>query len=125
MNHLHYLFLKNGIHIDTPYTNHKVLVDFSSPNIAKEMHIGHLRSTIIGDSICRVLEYLNNDVMRVNHVGDWGTQFGMLIAYLESINPDYATKPEATSENIRDLEEFYKHAKEKFDNDPDFKKKAN
>ena len=116
--------LKNGIHIDTPYKNHKVLVDFSSPNIAKEMHIGHLRSTIIGDSICRVLEFLGNDVMRINHVGDWGTQFGMLIAYLESINPDYATKPEATSENIRDLEEFYKHAKQKFDSDPDFKKKS-
>ena len=116
--------LKNGITLSTPYTNHKILVDFSSPNIAKEMHIGHLRSTIIGDSICRVLEFLGNDVMRINHVGDWGTQFGMLIAYLESINPNYATKPEDTGENIRDLEEFYKHAKEKFDNDTEFKKKA-
>ena len=61
----------------------KVLVDFSSPNIAKEMHVGHLRSTIIGDAICRILEFVGHDVMRVNHVGDWGTQFGMLITYLQ------------------------------------------
>ena len=61
----------------------KVLVDFSSPNIAKEMHVGHLRSTIIGDAICRILEFCGHDVMRVNHVGDWGTQFGMLISYLQ------------------------------------------
>ncbi|KAG8247691.1 hypothetical protein J6590_055637 [Homalodisca vitripennis] len=61
----------------------KVVVDFSSPNIAKEMHVGHLRSTIIGDSICRLLEYLGHDVERVNHIGDWGTQFGMLIAHLQ------------------------------------------
>lgn len=61
----------------------KVLVDFSSPNIAKEMHVGHLRSTIIGDAICRILEFVGHDVMRVNHVGDWGTQFGMLISYLQ------------------------------------------
>ncbi len=112
--------LKKGIKITTEYTKKKVLCDFSSPNIAKEMHIGHLRSTIIGDSICRVLEFLDNDVMRINHVGDWGTQFGMLIAYLESINPKYET----SNENIRDLEEFYKHAKEKFDSDNDFKKLA-
>jgi len=58
---------------------HTVLVDFSSPNIAKNMHVGHLRSTIQGDSICRIFEFLNYDVRRINHVGDWGTQFGMLI----------------------------------------------
>lgn len=61
----------------------KVLVDFSSPNIAKDMHVGHLRSTIIGDSLCRVLEFCGFDVMRINHVGDWGTQFGMLIGYMQ------------------------------------------
>ena len=61
----------------------KVLVDFSSPNIAKEMHVGHLRSTIIGDSVCRLLEFCGHDVARINHVGDWGTQFGMLISYLQ------------------------------------------
>jgi arginyl-tRNA synthetase len=58
-------------------------VDFSSPNIAKEMHVGHLRSTIIGDALCRVLEFCGHDVHRVNHVGDWGTQFGMLISHLQ------------------------------------------
>ena len=61
----------------------KVLVDFSSPNIAKEMHVGHLRSTIIGECVCRILEFCGHDVMRINHVGDWGTQFGMLITYLQ------------------------------------------
>ena len=115
--------LASGIKIDTPYSGRKVLIDYSSPNIAKEMHVGHLRSTILGDSICRILEFLGNDVMRVNHVGDWGTQFGMLIAFLELNNPNYAENPEG-NENIRDLEEFYKKAKEKFDSDPEFKKKA-
>ena len=60
----------------------KVVVDFSSPNIAKEMHVGHLRSTIIGESVCRILDFMGHDVVRANHVGDWGTQFGMLIAYM-------------------------------------------
>lgn len=61
----------------------KVIVDFSSPNIAKEMHVGHLRSTIIGDSISNLMEFLGHEVLRLNHVGDWGTQFGMLIAHLQ------------------------------------------
>ena len=113
--------LKNGITLDTQYTNKTVAVDFSSPNIAKEMHVGHLRSTILGESLCRILEFLGNKVERINHVGDWGTQFGMLIAYLESINPNYANEPEKCG-NIRDLEEFYKSAKKKFDEDPEFKK---
>ena len=113
--------LKNGITLDTQYTNKIVAVDFSSPNIAKEMHVGHLRSTILGESLCRILEFLGNKVERINHVGDWGTQFGMLIAYLESINPNYANEPEKCG-NIRDLEEFYKSAKKKFDEDPEFKK---
>ena len=67
-----------------PSTGHKkkVIVDFSSPNIAKEMHVGHLRSTIIGDSISRLLEFLGHDVLRLNHTGDWGTQFGILMAGL-------------------------------------------
>lgn len=67
----------------------KVVVDFSSPNIAKEMHVGHLRSTIIGESVCRILEFMGFDVVRANHVGDWGTQFGMLIAYMKEAYPDY------------------------------------
>lgn len=69
----------------------KVIVDFSSPNIAKEMHVGHLRSTIIGESIARILEYLGHDVLRLNHIGDWGTPFGMLIAHLQDKFPDYQT----------------------------------
>jgi len=84
--------LRNGVSIDTNHTNRKILCDFSSPNIAKEMHVGHLRSTIIGDAICRILEFLGNDVMRVNHIGDWGTQFGMLIAHLEDTCPSYLTE---------------------------------
>ena len=113
--------LKKGISLDTKYKKMHIAVDFSSPNIAKEMHVGHLRSTILGESICRILEFLGNKVERINHVGDWGTQFGMLIAYLESINPNYSNEPEKCG-NIRDLEEFYKNAKKKFDSDPDFKK---
>lgn len=115
--------LKNGIHVESEYVNRHVAVDFSSPNIAKEMHVGHLRSTILGESICRVLEFLGNKVERINHVGDWGTQFGMLIAYLESINPNYSSEPDKCG-NIRDLEEFYKQAKKKFDSDAEFKKKS-
>ena len=115
--------LKNGISLETEYKNRHIVVDFSSPNIAKEMHVGHLRSTILGESLCRILEFLGNKVERVNHVGDWGTQFGMLIAYLESINPNYANEPEKCG-NIRDLEEFYKNAKKKFDEEPEFKKIA-
>ena len=73
--------------------DYSVLVDFSSPNIAKNMHVGHLRSTIQGDSICRIFEYLGYKVHRVNHVGDWGTQFGMLIQELNENYPDFLTKP--------------------------------
>lgn len=98
----------------------KVLVDFSSPNIAKEMHVGHLRSTIIGDSVCRMLEFLGHDVMRINHVGDWGTQFGMLINYLKDEYPDFMTNPP----NITDLTSFYKNAKVRFDEDADFKERS-
>ena len=98
----------------------RVVVDFSSPNIAKEMHVGHLRSTIIGESICRMLEYCGHDVLRLNHVGDWGTQFGMLIAHLQDIFPDYESNPPA----IGDLQTFYKASKERFDEDEDFKKRA-
>jgi arginyl-tRNA synthetase len=82
----------------------KILVDFSSPNIAKEMHVGHLRSTIIGDCICRMFEFCGHDVLRVNHVGDWGTQFGMLITYLQETYPDIVQNPP----NISDLTVIYK-----------------
>jgi arginyl-tRNA synthetase len=98
----------------------KVLVDFSSPNIAKEMHVGHLRSTIIGDAVSRVFEFVGYDVMRVNHVGDWGTQFGMLITYLQELYPDILTNPP----NISDLTLIYKESKRRFDADLVFKETA-
>jgi arginyl-tRNA synthetase len=94
------------------------VVDFSSPNIAKEMHVGHLRSTIIGESVCRLLEFVGHKVERVNHVGDWGTQFGMLIQYLQEEYPDFSEN----QPNITDLTGFYKCAKKRFDEDPEFKK---
>jgi arginyl-tRNA synthetase len=100
----------------------KVIVDFSSPNIAKEMHVGHLRSTIIGDSIARILEFRGYEVLRLNHVGDWGTQFGMLIAYLREVYPNALTTAEAL--DIGDLVNFYKQAKARFDSDETFKETA-
>ncbi|KAE9416110.1 hypothetical protein Angca_004073, partial [Angiostrongylus cantonensis] len=98
----------------------KVIVDFSSPNIAKEMHVGHLRSTIIGDSISRLLETVGFDVLRVNHIGDWGTQFGMLIAHLYDKYPDFINQPPP----ISDLQAFYKESKKRFDEDAEFKRRA-
>ena len=100
----------------------RVVVDFSSPNIAKEMHVGHLRSTIIGDAIARVLEFQGHDVLRLNHVGDWGTQFGMLIAYLRDVYPDALSQADAL--DIGDLVSFYKKAKLRFDEDPQFQENA-
>ncbi|UAX42782.1 arginine--tRNA ligase [Pasteurella canis] len=96
-----------------------VVADYSSPNVAKEMHVGHLRSTIIGDAVVRTLEFLGNNVIRANHVGDWGTQFGMLIAYLEKMENENATAME-----LSDLEAFYRAAKEHYDNDLIFAEKA-
>jgi len=95
-----------------------IVVDFSSPNIAKEMHVGHLRSTIIGDSISRVLEFRGYPVIRLNHVGDWGTQFGMLITHLKSVAPEALITANAV--NIGDLVTFYRQAKKCFDENEDF-----
>jgi arginyl-tRNA synthetase len=95
----------------------RVVVDLSSPNLAKEMHVGHLRSTIIGDAVARVLEYLGDEVIRQNHVGDWGTQFGMLLAYLEE-------NPEAAESELSDLEQFYRAAKQRFDDSTEFAERA-
>ena len=92
----------------------KIVVDYCGPNLAKEMHVGHLRSTIIGDSICRILEFLGHDVVRQNHVGDWGTQFGMLIAHMNELDA------EARNTELADLEIFYKAAKKRFDEDEQF-----
>lgn len=103
-----------------PTKKKRVVIDFSSPNIAKQMHVGHLRSTIIGDSIARLLEYLGHDVLRLNHLGDWGTQFGMLIAHLEDRFPNFVNE----SPPIADLQAFYKESKTRFDEDEEFKKRA-
>ncbi|MBO1347492.1 MAG: arginine--tRNA ligase [Hormoscilla sp. GUM202] len=97
----------------------RAIVDFSSPNIAKEMHVGHLRSTIIGDCIARILEFRGHEVLRLNHVGDWGTQFGMLISYLQEAYPQALTTADAL--DLGDLVTFYKQAKHRFDADEAFK----
>ncbi|MCW3149529.1 arginine--tRNA ligase [Stutzerimonas stutzeri] len=98
-------------------TVQRVVVDLSSPNLAKEMHVGHLRSTIIGDAVARVLEFLGDEVIRQNHVGDWGTQFGMLLAYLEE-------NPTAAESELADLEQFYRAAKQRFDDSAEFADRA-
>ena len=95
-----------------------VVVDFSSPNIAKEMHVGHLRSTIIGDSLARVLEFRGHPVLRLNHVGDWGTQFGMLITHLKQVAPEALNTADAV--DLGDLVAFYRQAKQRFDDDEAF-----
>ncbi|MQL79598.1 hypothetical protein Taro_012055 [Colocasia esculenta] len=114
--------LSNGIREWAPIIPVKrAVVDFSSPNIAKEMHVGHLRSTIIGDTLSRMLEFSNVEVLRRNHVGDWGTQFGMLIEYLFEMFPNWE---DAGQQAIGDLQEFYKSSKKKFDEDASFKERA-
>ena len=100
----------------------QVVIDFSSPNIAKEMHVGHLRSTIIGDSLARVLEFQGHNVLRLNHVGDWGTQFGMLISYLREAFPEALKTADIL--DIGDLVAFYKQSKKRFDEDQDFQEKS-
>lgn len=113
------LFVKKDFQFKDPASK-KVVIDFSSPNIAKEMHVGHLRSTIIGDSIARVFEFLGHDVKRLNHVGDWGTSFGMLIAYLKEEVPQGLEE----GADLGDLVKWYKASKKKFDEDAAFKKRA-
>ncbi|CAL1329510.1 arginine--tRNA ligase [Candidatus Providencia siddallii] len=96
-----------------------IIIDYSSPNIAKQMHVGHLRSTIIGDAMARTLEFIGHKVIRANHIGDWGTHFGMLIAYLEKLqNKNY------NNFLLTNLDEFYKKAKKKYDEDENFAKKS-
>ncbi|MEJ2201616.1 MAG: arginine--tRNA ligase, partial [Desulfuromonadaceae bacterium] len=93
-----------------------VVVDYSSPNLAKEMHVGHLRSTIIGDAVSRVLEFLGHRVVRQNHVGDWGTQFGMLLAHMEETQ----RRGGEVRMQLADLENFYRAAKQRFDESTEF-----
>ena len=99
--------------------NAKIIVDYSSPNIAKEMHVGHLRSTIIGDSIVRTYKQLGYDVIKQNHIGDWGTQFGMLIEHLIDLG-----WKDSNEHTISDLNALYKESKVKFDSDPDFAERS-
>lgn len=102
--------------IATPET---IVIDYSAPNVAKEMHVGHLRSTIIGDAAARTLSFLGHNVIRANHVGDWGTQFGMLIAFLEKQQQENAGEMA-----LADLEEFYREAKKHYDEDEAFAERA-
>jgi arginyl-tRNA synthetase len=106
------------IRLGVPVSPHPqtMVIDYSSPNVAKEMHVGHLRSTVIGDSLARVLTFLGHDVLRENHIGDWGTPFGMLIEHLV----DVGGSDDAESFSVRDLNEFYAQARLFFDRDPVF-----
>ncbi len=111
--------------IDKTADPQTVVVDYSGPNIAKQMHVGHLRSTIIGDSISRVIAFQGHDVIRQNHIGDWGTQFGMLIAQLKAREPRRRSVGcGSTIDTIEDLEEFYRAPKRNFDADPAFQDEA-
>ncbi|UNH28684.1 arginine--tRNA ligase [Moellerella wisconsensis] len=103
----------------SPIESQTIVIDYSAPNVAKQMHVGHLRSTIIGDAAARTLEFLGHKVIRANHVGDWGTQFGMLIAYLEKVQNE-----EASDMALADLEVFYREAKKCYDEDEDFALRA-
>jgi arginyl-tRNA synthetase len=97
-----------------------IVIDYSSPNLAKEMHVGHLRSTVIGDAVTRTLEFQGQNVIRQNHVGDWGTQFGMLLAYMEELRAQNIE----ISKNLSDLEVFYRAAKGRFDESEGFANRA-
>eukprot|EP00439_Symbiodinium_sp_Y106_P028342 s47_g3.t1 len=110
----HGLQLRSGL-------SQRIVIDYSSPNIAKEMHVGHLRSTILGDTMANLFEDLGHEVVRLNHVGDWGTQFGMLLEYMRR---EEALDGEASSMVVSDLQQFYRSAKEAFDEDDEFRKKA-
>nr|MBL0721832.1 arginine--tRNA ligase [Sulfurovaceae bacterium] len=114
------MILDDRLDISDNKSNNIVIVDYSGPNMAKEMHVGHLRSTIIGDTLANLLEFMGDIVIRQNHIGDWGTQFGMLIAYLEEIDIDNMNN----MDNLKDLEQFYKDSKTRFDKDKEFADRA-
>lgn len=107
--------LQPGYHTTTPQ---RIVIDFSSPNIAKEMHVGHLRSTIIGDSLARIFTYMGHDVLRLNHIGDWGTSFGMLIAHIQELDADYRLS------SLDQLTQLYKDAHARFKEDEQFRTQA-
>nr|WP_318381302.1 arginine--tRNA ligase [uncultured Enterobacter sp.] len=116
--HVNQALASDRLGVSQPATQ-TVVIDYSAPNVAKEMHVGHLRSTIIGDAAVRTLEFLGHKVIRANHVGDWGTQFGMLIAYLELKQQENAGEMA-----LADLEEFYRAAKAHYDADEAFAERA-
>ena len=97
-----------------------VVIDYSSPNLAKEMHVGHLRGTIIGDAVARTFEYMGHTLLRQNHFGDWGTQFGMLITYMQELEQSQGS----VSNQLEDLETFYRASKQRFDEDAEFAQTA-
>ncbi|GAB60476.1 arginine--tRNA ligase [Rheinheimera nanhaiensis] len=111
----------NRLGVSANNTPQTVVVDYSAPNLAKEMHVGHLRSTIIGDAVVRTLEFWGDKVIRQNHMGDWGTQFGMLIAHLED---KLAAGIDLESVALADLEDFYREAKKRFDDEAGFADKS-
>lgn len=108
------------IGISTITTPKKIIVEFSSPNTAKELHVGHLRSTIIGDSLARLFEFLGHNVLRLNHIGDWGTPFGMLICFLKKFHPHVLARKEKT--DLSHLAQWYKESRKLFDENEQFKK---
>ena len=108
--------------VPPPHPKERIIVEFSSPNIAKELHVGHLRSTIIGDCLARVFEFLGHDVLRLNHIGDWGTQFGMLITYMREHVPEVLEGKKQT--DLVSLMQWYRASKKCFDEDPEFKKRS-
>ncbi|RUO40349.1 arginine--tRNA ligase [Idiomarina aquatica] len=112
------MFDSDRLAVDETSDKRTIVIDYSSPNLAKEMHVGHLRSAIIGDAVSRVSEFLGHKVIRQNHVGDWGTQFGMLLAYMEALD-----NQEAEYE-LSNLETFYKAAKQRFDDSETFANRA-
>lgn len=112
-------FADSKLGLSIPFHPQTIVVDYSAPNVAKEMHVGHLRSTIIGDSSVRTLTFFGHHVIRANHIGDWGTQFGMLIACLEKKKNENITDIQ-----LADLETFYREAKKYYDTDPTFAEKA-
>ncbi len=116
------MYRSDRFNVPLTYQSHKIIVEFSSPNTAKQMHVGHLRSTIIGDCLARTFEFLGASVLRLNHVGDWGTAFGMLIAFLKL---EHAAVLKGDSEaNLTQLAAWYKEAKKRFDVDESFKKQS-
>ena len=117
------MLMKEKLGVSTPPdTAKKIIMDFSSPNIAKEMHVGHLRSTIIGDCLARLFEFLGFSVLRLNHIGDWGTAFGMMITHLFDVGQSVLNGEQKT--DVTQLMHWYRESKKRFDEDTHFKKSA-